>query len=150
MSHYKQFSKVEEGDPGVTFKTYDPRKQITVQGEVRVSKELLERDVPGLNTLSFRAGDLEFPHILIRVLEEADYRYDSTYSANDVLTAVPLFLFMGYIVERANIIDRLFHTLSIAAHRVPCSSGSKILDPAIGTDKNSLATLALRLFTLTT
>jgi len=89
VSHYKQFSKVEEGDPGVTFKTYDPRKQITVQGEVRVSKELLERDVPGLNTLSFRAGDLEFPHILIRVLEEADYRYDSTYSANDVLTAFP-------------------------------------------------------------
>jgi TRAP-type mannitol/chloroaromatic compound transport system permease large subunit len=28
--------------------------------------------------------------------------------SNDVLTAVPLFLFMGYIVERANILDRLF------------------------------------------
>ncbi len=39
--------------------------------------------------------------------------------ANDVLTAVPLFLFMGYIVERANIVDRLFHTLSIAARRMP-------------------------------
>jgi TRAP-type mannitol/chloroaromatic compound transport system permease large subunit len=26
--------------------------------------------------------------------------------ANDVLTAVPLFLFMGYMVERANILDR--------------------------------------------
>jgi len=41
--------------------------------------------------------------------------------ANDVLTAVPLFLFMGYIVERANIVARLFHTLSIAARRVPGS-----------------------------
>ncbi|MCB1923471.1 MAG: TRAP transporter large permease subunit [Gammaproteobacteria bacterium] len=41
--------------------------------------------------------------------------------ANDVLTAVPLFLFMGYIVERANIVARLFHTLNIAARRVPGS-----------------------------
>ena len=41
--------------------------------------------------------------------------------ANDVLTAVPLFLFMGYIIERANIVDRLFYTLSIAARRLPGS-----------------------------
>jgi tripartite ATP-independent transporter DctM subunit len=41
--------------------------------------------------------------------------------ANDVLTAVPLFLFMGYIVERANIVARLFHTLNIAARNVPGS-----------------------------
>ena len=41
--------------------------------------------------------------------------------ANDVLTAVPLFLFMGYIVERANIVDRLFSTLQIAARNVPGS-----------------------------
>ena len=33
---------------------------------------------------------------------------------NDVLIAVPLFLFMGYIVERANILDRLFHALQVA------------------------------------
>ena len=41
--------------------------------------------------------------------------------ANDVLTAVPLFLFMGYIVERANIVARLFHTLNIAARNIPGS-----------------------------
>jgi tripartite ATP-independent transporter DctM subunit len=41
--------------------------------------------------------------------------------ANDVLTAVPLFLFMGYIVERANIVARLFTTLNIVAHRIPGS-----------------------------
>jgi tripartite ATP-independent transporter DctM subunit len=41
--------------------------------------------------------------------------------ANDVLTAVPLFLFMGYIVERANIVARLFHTLYIAARHIPGS-----------------------------
>ena len=41
--------------------------------------------------------------------------------ASDVLTAVPLFLFMGYIVERANIVNRLFATLNIAAKHVPGS-----------------------------
>ncbi|MGH2393269.1 MAG: TRAP transporter large permease, partial [Candidatus Limnocylindria bacterium] len=42
-------------------------------------------------------------------------------TSNDVLTAVPLFLFMGYVVERANILDRLFRTLQIAAKHVPGS-----------------------------
>jgi len=52
-----------------------------------------------------------------------DLLVNQTYSvmSNDVLTAVPLFLFMGYIVERANIIDRLFYTLNIAARRMPAS-----------------------------
>ncbi len=52
-----------------------------------------------------------------------DLLVNQTYSvmANDVLTAVPLFLFMGYIVERANIVDRLFITLQIAARRLPGS-----------------------------
>ncbi len=52
-----------------------------------------------------------------------DLLVNQTYSvmANDVLTAVPLFLFMGYIVERANIVDRLFFTLQIAARRMPGS-----------------------------
>jgi tripartite ATP-independent transporter DctM subunit len=42
-------------------------------------------------------------------------------TSNDVLTAVPLFLFMGYVVERANILDRLFHSLQIAARNIPGS-----------------------------
>jgi len=52
-----------------------------------------------------------------------DLLVNQTYSVmtNDVLTAVPLFLFMGYIVERANIVDRLFFSLNIAARRVPAS-----------------------------
>jgi tripartite ATP-independent transporter DctM subunit len=41
--------------------------------------------------------------------------------SNDVLTAIPLFLFMGYIVERANIVDRLFRTLFIATRTLPGS-----------------------------
>lgn len=46
-----------------------------------------------------------------------------TVMANEVLTAIPLFLFMGYIVERANIVDRLFSTLAIATRRLPGSMG---------------------------
>ena len=46
-----------------------------------------------------------------------------TVMSNEVLTAVPLFLFMGYIVERANIVDRLFSTLNIAAKNLPGSMG---------------------------
>jgi tripartite ATP-independent transporter DctM subunit len=42
-------------------------------------------------------------------------------TSNDVLTAVPLFLFVGYVVERANILDRLFSSLQIAAKHVPGS-----------------------------
>ena len=42
-------------------------------------------------------------------------------TSNDVLTAVPLFLFMGYVVERSNILDRLFRSLQIAAKHVPGS-----------------------------
>jgi tripartite ATP-independent transporter DctM subunit len=41
--------------------------------------------------------------------------------SNDVLTAVPLFLFMGYVVERANILDRLFYSIQMAARHVPGS-----------------------------
>ena len=46
-----------------------------------------------------------------------------TVMSNEVLTAVPLFLFMGYIVERANIVDRLFSTLNIASKNIPGSMG---------------------------
>ena len=46
-----------------------------------------------------------------------------TVMSNEVLTAVPLFLFMGYVVERANIVNRLFSTLNIAAKNIPGSMG---------------------------
>jgi len=41
--------------------------------------------------------------------------------SNDVLIAIPLFLFMGYLVERAQLIDRLFKSLHLATARVPGS-----------------------------
>jgi tripartite ATP-independent transporter DctM subunit len=40
---------------------------------------------------------------------------------NDVLISIPLFLFMGYIIERANILDRLFFSLQVGLRFVPGS-----------------------------
>ncbi len=40
---------------------------------------------------------------------------------NDALVSIPLFLLMGYMVERANILDNLFLSLQIALKRVPAS-----------------------------
>ena len=49
----------------------------------------------------------------------------NTYSVmeNDVLVAIPLFLFMGYVVERANIVSRLFYSLQLATRHLPGSMG---------------------------
>ena len=42
---------------------------------------------------------------------------------NDVLISIPLFVFMGYLVERANLIEKLFRSLHLALARVPGSLG---------------------------
>ncbi|HEY4253324.1 MAG TPA: TRAP transporter large permease subunit [Roseomonas sp.] len=52
-----------------------------------------------------------------------DLLVQRTYSvmSNDVLISVPLFVFMGYIIERANILDRLFKSLMLASGFLPAS-----------------------------
>jgi len=40
---------------------------------------------------------------------------------NDVLISVPLFVFMGYLVERSNLIEKLFKGLHLATSRIPGS-----------------------------
>lgn len=42
---------------------------------------------------------------------------------NDVLISIPLFVFMGYLVERANLIEKLFHSLHLSLARLPGSLG---------------------------
>ena len=39
--------------------------------------------------------------------------------SNDVLIAIPLFVFMGYLVERANLIEQLFRSLHLSMARLP-------------------------------
>jgi TRAP-type mannitol/chloroaromatic compound transport system permease large subunit len=41
--------------------------------------------------------------------------------SNDVLISIPLFVFMGYLVERSNLIEKLFRSLHVALARIPAS-----------------------------
>ena len=52
-----------------------------------------------------------------------DLMVQRTYAvmSNDVLIAIPLFVFMGYLVERAALIDRLFRSMHLALARIPGS-----------------------------
>lgn len=43
--------------------------------------------------------------------------------SNDVLISIPLFVFMGYLVERANLIEKLFRSLHLAMARLPGALG---------------------------
>ncbi|TMK77602.1 MAG: TRAP transporter large permease subunit [Actinobacteria bacterium] len=40
---------------------------------------------------------------------------------NDVLLSIPLFVFMGYVMERAALVDKMFHSVQLAFRRVPAS-----------------------------
>ncbi|MGV3740777.1 MAG: TRAP transporter large permease subunit [Burkholderiaceae bacterium] len=59
----------------------------------------------------------------LAVQQTLDLMVQRAYSvmSNDVLISVPLFIFMGYLVERANLIERLFKSLHISMARVPGS-----------------------------
>ncbi|MBM3345335.1 MAG: TRAP transporter large permease subunit [Betaproteobacteria bacterium] len=52
-----------------------------------------------------------------------DLMVQRTYAvmSNEVLISIPLFVFMGYLVERANLIEKLFKSLHLATARVPGS-----------------------------
>jgi TRAP-type mannitol/chloroaromatic compound transport system permease large subunit len=68
--------------------------------------------------LAYRFGN---PDIALQQM--LDLMVQRTYGVmtNDVLIAVPLFVFMGYLVERANLIERLFRSLHLAMSFVPGS-----------------------------
>jgi TRAP-type mannitol/chloroaromatic compound transport system permease large subunit len=59
----------------------------------------------------------------LAVRQVLDLMVQRTYGvmSNDTLIAVPLFVFMGYLVERAALIDRLFKSLHLSLARVPGS-----------------------------
>ena len=52
-----------------------------------------------------------------------DLMVQRTYSvmSNDVLISIPLFVFMGYLIERANLIEKLFKSMHLATARIPGS-----------------------------
>ena len=68
--------------------------------------------------LSYRSVN---PDLAIRQVLDLMVQRTFGVMANDVLIAIPLFVFMGYLVERAALIDKLFKSLHLALSRVPGS-----------------------------
>jgi TRAP-type mannitol/chloroaromatic compound transport system permease large subunit len=66
--------------------------------------------------LSYRSVN---PDIAVRQILDLMVQRAYSVMSNDVLIAIPLFVFMGYLVERANLIDRLFKSLHLSLARVP-------------------------------
>ena len=71
---------------------------------------------------AYHSGDQSASGALTQTLDLMVQRAFSVMS-NDVLISIPLFVFMGYLVERANLIEKLFHSLHLALSRVPGSLG---------------------------
>src|SRR5215470_16381985 len=40
---------------------------------------------------------------------------------NDVLISIPLFVLMGYVMERGALVDKMFYSIQLAFRRVPAS-----------------------------
>jgi tripartite ATP-independent transporter DctM subunit len=70
-----------------------------------------------LMALGLGFGYLGMGNIIFNLFVQRTYAV----MTNEVLIAVPLFVFMGYIVERANILDRLFHALQLASGNIPAA-----------------------------
>ena len=66
--------------------------------------------------LSYRSVN---PDIAVRQVLDLMVQRAYAVMSNDVLIAIPLFVFMGYLVERANLIEKLFKSLHLALARVP-------------------------------
>ena len=71
---------------------------------------------------AYHSGDQSAAGALKQTLDLMVQRAFSVMT-NDVLISIPLFVFMGYLVERANLIEKLFHSLHLSLARVPGSLG---------------------------
>ena len=79
--------------------------------------------------LAFRSQN---PNLAVQ--QTLDLMVQRAYSvmSNDVLISIPLFVFMGYLVERANLIEKLFKSLHLAMARVPGShAGATVITCAV-------------------
>ncbi|MGB0887927.1 MAG: hypothetical protein ACPGSL_07380 [Vicingaceae bacterium] len=112
VGHYPDFADFPFGTQGNNTANYSPyytspsTSNGSVLGELETSKELLENDYP-VTIKSFRAGHLAFPDSLIIGLDTLGYLYNSTYSANNILTGFPYFAFrrQKFTTERSPILE---------------------------------------------
>jgi len=100
--HSRAFNRFDLGSGTEAFPAYQPRGTgfesaagATVFGEVRVSKSLLDGELPGHDTLFFRAGHLRVPDSLPEALQRCGYDFDSSFTADDLLTNFPFALPLG-------------------------------------------------------
>lgn len=104
VGHFHNFEKLDIGSYEVSKEDYNPYYDgfttygATVFGEIKVSKELLDKDL-NQKTLSFRAGHLLFPDKMANVLEECGYMYDSSSLASDVSTNYPFVLMRDSLIN---------------------------------------------------
>jgi hypothetical protein len=105
--HSRGFNKFELGTGTETFATYQPRGTgfdsatgASVFGEIRVSKQLLDGELPGQQTVFFRAGHLRVPPTMPEALQRCGYLFDSSFTAPDVLTNFPYSLPLGLSFEQ--------------------------------------------------
>ena len=91
--------------PPTSIKKAINRQPPTLFEEVRVSKQLLDHDLQQ-ETRGFRAGYLRYPSELLRVLEDSGYLFDSSVSAQYMLTNFPYFGFRRRTLgaEQSNIV----------------------------------------------
>jgi hypothetical protein len=104
--HSRGFNKFALGTGGEAFPAYQPRgtgfetaSGASVFGEVRVSKQLLDGEIPGQHTDFFRAGHLRVPPTLPEALQRCGYRFDSSFTADDVLSNFPYALPLELLFE---------------------------------------------------
>jgi hypothetical protein len=97
--HSRGFNKFDLGSGHEIYPSYQPRglgfdtaSGATVFGEVRASKGLLDGEVPDQDTIFFRAGHLRVPPSLPEALERSGYRFDSSFTGDDVLSNFPFAL----------------------------------------------------------
>ena len=111
--HSMLFNKVPLGTGQEQYPSYQARatrtdsaKDATALGEVCVSKSLLDGELPGHNTIFFRAGHLRVPPYLPEALARCGYEFDSSFTAGDTLTNFPYELdFDLGMTEPANIFE---------------------------------------------
>jgi hypothetical protein len=104
--HSRGFNKFELGTGREEYPVYQPRGTgfesatgATVFGEVRVSKQLLDGEISGQHTEFFRAGHLRVPPTLPEALQRCGYKFDSSFTADDVLSNFPYALPLGLLFE---------------------------------------------------
>lgn len=133
VGHFPDFAKTSVfpiGLPGLTQATYHPAYNNnvttggTVFGEVEVSKRILETN-HGISIKTFRSGHLGYNKRQPYALAQSGYRFNSSFSANDVLNNFPFYTTdnLSYSGVQQPVLE-IPMTISDASTQFPISSSN--------------------------